>query len=260
MSRRPVSAANPLIVNLEKPTPYACWRPTESPDAVCAGLFAAFQDQKPNKNTSVKPHTGTQDDQALEYRSKGRRTRKSGLTLVEIMVATGIFAILSVALTATFVQSLRFAKIISHRTQAINTATSIVEQLRAKGFTDLFNDYYLPSSPPDFTVKIVDPGASTATPSYYKDLILPINVRGTTTLDSDWTETEISVDSDPNAPKLPMKLWLSLDRDSGTGANLHEVFQITLIYQWRSPGAISSSWKTGNLRIVAAKSTVGSAN
>lgn len=191
--------------------------------------------------------------------SKSRR-RTKGMTLVEIMVASAIFAIMSVGLTATFVQSLRFAKVISHRTQSINTATSIVEQLRERGFTDLLNDYYLPTTPPAFTVKVVDPSASASFPTYYSDLTIPINVRGTDTLSSTWTDVLIPVDSDPNAPKLPMKFWLSLKRDAGTGTSLHEVFQITLIYQWRSPGAISAAWKTGNMRIVAAKTTVGSAN
>jgi len=57
-----------------------------------------------------------------------------------------------------------------------------------------------------------------------------------------------------------MKFWLSINRDSGTGTSLHEVFQIQLSYQWRSPGAISTSWKTGNMRITAPKKTVGPAS
>jgi type II secretory pathway pseudopilin PulG len=182
------------------------------------------------------------------------------MTLVEVLIAVGIFSIVSVGLTATFIQNLRFAKIISHRTQAINTAMSVVEQLREKGFTDLLDNYYLPTTPPAFTVKIVDPTASSAFPSYYRDLTIPINVRGSNTLNSDWTTTNIPVDSDPTKPKMPMKFWLSINRDSGTGTSLHEVFQVTLLYQWRSPGATSAGWKTGNMRIVAAKTTVGSAN
>lgn len=186
--------------------------------------------------------------------------RRRGVTLVEVMVATVIFSILSLGITATYIQSLRYAKIISHRTQAINTAMSMVEQLREKGFTDLLNDYYTPTTPPDFVVKIVDPTASSAVPSYYADLTLPINVRGATTLKSSWTDVDVTVDSDPSAPKMPMKFWLTINRDNGTGTSLHEVFQIQLSYQWRSPGGTSTSWKNGNMRITAPKKTVGAAS
>jgi type II secretory pathway pseudopilin PulG len=100
------------------------------------------------------------------------------MTLVEVLIAAGIFAMLSVGLTATFIQSLRFAKIIFHRTQAINTAVNVVEQLREKGFTDLLNEYYQPTTPPAITVKIVDPTAGSNFPSCYSDLAIPINMRG----------------------------------------------------------------------------------
>jgi prepilin-type N-terminal cleavage/methylation domain-containing protein len=211
------------------------------------------EDSAPSRKNLEAPKTKSKSARRI-----GRFKR--GLTLVEVMIAAGVFSIISVGLTATFVQSLRFSKVISHRTQAINTATSIVEQLRERGFTDLLNDFYIPTTPPAFTVKVVDPGATATFPTYYSDLTIPINVRGTSTLSSAWTDALISVDSNPSAPKLPMKFWLTLKRDAGTGTSLHEVFQITLIYHWRSPGATSAAWKTGNMRIVAAKSTVGSAN
>ncbi len=179
------------------------------------------------------------------------------MTLVEVMVATAIFTMLATGLTATYVQNMRMAKAQSFRTQAINTAMTVLEQLRSNGYSDLRTVYHEPASPPAFTVKLLDPTQMAVDPTGYRDLSLPINVRDGTGLVGDWTETELIIETRADAPRLPMRFWVTLDRDTAETGEVHAVFQLTLFYQWRTPGSSSNDWKTGNLRMAVPKLTVG---
>ena len=179
------------------------------------------------------------------------------MTLVEVMVASVIFTMLAMGLTAGYIQNMRMAKAQAFRTQAINTAMTILEQLRANGYSDLRTNFHALPNPPAFVVKLLDPTQTTVEPTGYRDFELPINVRDGTELTDTWTDTELRIETSATAPTLPMRFWLTLDRDVAETGDIHAVFQLTLFYQWRTPGDSSTDWKTGNLRMAVPKLTVG---
>ncbi|MBE2213998.1 MAG: hypothetical protein IAE82_09020 [Opitutaceae bacterium] len=179
------------------------------------------------------------------------------MTLVEVMVATAIFTILATGLTAAYIQNMRMAKAQAYRTQAINTAMTVLEQLRANGYSDLRTNFHAPPSPPPFVIKLLDPSQTTIEPTGYRDFELPINVRDGAELTDTWTETALQIEAADSAPRLPMRFWLTLDRDAAETGDIHAVFQLTLFYQWSTPGSNGADWKTGNLRMAVPKLTVG---
>jgi Tfp pilus assembly protein PilV len=172
------------------------------------------------------------------------------MSLVEVMVATILFAFMAIGLTATFTMNLRMAKSFGYRTQAVNTAMSIAEQIRATGYSDILDNYYTLVSPASFTTRLVDPTATAATPACYRDFTLPLNVIDTTTVVDSWTTTDVTVEPSATAPKLPMRFWLTLVRDDDTATTIHQVFRLALVYQWRSPASPNSEWLTEVVRIV----------
>jgi hypothetical protein len=179
------------------------------------------------------------------------------MTLVEVMVATAVFTMLATGLTAAYVQNIPMAKAQAYRTQAINTAMTVLEQLRSNGYSDLRTIYHEPASPPPFVVKLLDPSQMANEPTGYRDFELPLNVRDGVELLGDWTETALIIETKDDAPRLPMRFWVTLDRDTAETGDVHAVFRLTLYYQWRTPGSSTADWKTGNLRMAVPKLTVG---
>lgn len=182
-----------------------------------------------------------------------RTGKRRGMTLVEIMVATVLFTLLALTLTASYVQNLRMSKIQVYRTQAINTAVSILEQFRVEGHTDILNKYYDPTDPDPITVRLLDPTNTTVAPTGYRSFQIPFNARDDETLNASWTDTNIQIAAD--GATLPIRFWLTLRRDASTTEPIYDAFQVVLIYQWRTPGT-SGTWETGNFRIVVPKLTV----
>lgn len=185
------------------------------------------------------------------------RHESRGMSLVEVMVGTAIFTVLAMGLTAAYVQNMRMAKAQAYRTQAINTSMTILEQLRSNGYSDLRSGFHAPPNPPPFVVKLLDPTQTTVAPTGYRNLEIPINVRDGTELSGTWTETSLWIEDSETAPQLPMRFWLTLDRDSAETGAVHAVMKLTLFYQWRTPGDGRSDWKTGNFRMAVPKLTVG---
>jgi type II secretory pathway pseudopilin PulG len=171
------------------------------------------------------------------------------MTLIEVVIASGLFAMLAAGLAAAYIGNLRMAKLQAYRTQAVTTAASMLEQLRANGYTELVDRYLTPDTPPPFTIRLVDPTQITATPTGYRDLPLRINLRNTATLNDTWTAADIYAEPDPAAPRLPMRFWLVLRSDSVASGTVRQVVQVALVYQWRKPGAGSSEWYSGTMRM-----------
>lgn len=174
------------------------------------------------------------------------------MTLVEVLVAVVLFAMLSVGLSATFIYNIKSAQSLNHRTQAVNAAMSVAEQMRGVGYSDLLNLHYSETAPVTFKIKLVDPTATTATatePSYYRIFELPVNVVGTKTVKSDFTPRDIYVAGAAASRKLKMRYWVSLNLDQSLTTPVRQVFQLVLIYQWKDPASTTDTWQSGAIRI-----------
>lgn len=171
-------------------------------------------------------------------------------------MASTLFALLAMGLTATFIQNIRMAKTLGYRTQAVNTASSVAEQIRGVGYSDILDYYYKASSPASFAIKLIDPTATAATPSFYRTFTLPLNIvtigspLADQTITSTWTETDVAFDPSPSAPKIPMRFWLTLKLDESlTSGSVRQVFQVGLIYQWRNPAVKNAQWQGNTIRL-----------
>lgn len=179
------------------------------------------------------------------------------MTLVEVMIGAALFTLIATGLTAGYIQNLRMAKNISYRTQAANTAMSILEQFRANGYFDLLERYYKPASPPPLTVKVLDPTQTSTIPTGYRDLDLPINRRDSELLSGDWTPLNLTISDTGESTKLPMRFWVYLQERSEPTGKVFAVFELALFYQWRNPTDPADKWQSGTFRMVVPKLTVG---
>jgi prepilin-type N-terminal cleavage/methylation domain-containing protein len=207
----------------------------------------------PSRRAGIEPADSAPHAFLSPRKTAAPTGRRSGVTLLEILIATTLFSLLAAGLTALYTANLRFAKAQSYRTQAITAAMSLVEQIRFNGYPDILTKYYTPSTPENFVVKIVDPTVTSGTPTGYRDLTVPINVRDSTTLNTNWTTTSIYIEPSAAAPKLPMRFWVTLTSDAATSGTIHEIFRLAVVYQYRLPNASTNDWETGNLRVVIPK-------
>ena len=170
---------------------------------------------------------------------------QSGFSLVEVMVATVVFAIVATALVGVFLQNQRYSYQLGYRSQAVTISLSILEQLRFRQYTEI-NDVYLDGSSGSIDVTIADPDQS----SGYTSLTIPVNVRDGVQVNANWTSASVVVDPDSEAPRLPMRFFLSLKRNRQTSGTKVDLFEIVLLYQWLQGGQSDTDWHTGNVRLV----------
>jgi hypothetical protein len=161
------------------------------------------------------------------------------------MVASAILAMVATTLVGVFLQNSRYSYILSYRTQAVTTSLSILEQLRFRQYAEVA-DVYNAGASGNITVTIADPSSA----SGYADLVLPVNVRDDTEVNSSWTNTSIVVDPDPNAPRLPMRFFLHLKRNFSNSGDKIDVFEVVLLYQFKRSGEADTAWNSGNVRLI----------
>lgn len=198
---------------------------------------------------------------AARGRPAASRARKlhlhRGFTLVEVMVSVVIFALLSLGLTAIFLQNLRYTREQAYRTQALTTASSILEQIRILRYPNIQPISDDPSKN-SFAVKISDPNYTPPPPDLpdgYKPVQLQVNVNNGTEIQKEWNIlNNVLMDTAPNAPTLHMEIWLTLNKVSATDVNRHEAFEIVLLYRWRPTGASASTNKVDNMRVLIPRS------
>lgn len=166
------------------------------------------------------------------------------MTLVEVIVATGILAFVSTSMVGVFLQNQRYSYYLGYRSQAITTSLSILEQLRFRQYAEIADIYNLGASGA-VTVTIADPSDSNG----YREISIPVNVRDNTELNQNWATASITVDPDSNT-RLPMKFFLILKRNYvSTGAKM-DVFEVILLFKWQRGGAGDDTWETSNVRLV----------
>jgi type II secretory pathway pseudopilin PulG len=203
----------------------------------------------------------------------GQSSRTRAFTLAEVMVATVIFTITSLALTASFIQNQRFTTALSYRTQAVNISMGMVEQIRQISYPDMQAICYkvagatsAANTPTTINVVIMDPAnisTDTTIAPNYRQIQLPINQltfsvpikdsSGNTVSsvsNNNWYTTSVPIDLSPSAPSMPIRWWLAIDYNIQTGTTACDAFEIVLIYQWQVPGTKSPPWQSGTIRLV----------
>lgn len=168
-----------------------------------------------------------------------------GMTLVEVMIGTGLLAMIGATLVAVFVQNFRMSKIQAYRSQAVTTSLTILEQMRFLQYPQIETVYNAGTSGA-FSVRLADPSQTTD----YATISLPVNVRDGTLQSATWTSANIVVDPDTTKPKLPMRFFLTLKRNRQTSGNKIDLFEIVLLYQYLNQGRSTTNWETGNVRLI----------
>ena len=81
--------------------------------------------------------------------------KKQGFTLLEVIIAAGIFAIAVVTLLYTYVTVAKAEQNLEYRNQAVFIANSKLEEIRGYSFYSIYNDYnnvdFEPNYPSGFT-------------------------------------------------------------------------------------------------------------
>jgi prepilin-type N-terminal cleavage/methylation domain-containing protein len=196
------------------------------------------------------------------------RTRRRGVSLVEVMVAATIFTVLAMSGTAAFLQNQRASIALRYRTQVTNTALNMLEQLRLKNYQELkkLRDEATakPTDPFTAMVLVADPLYTPPTPDPYAALNLPAGLRPVElnlnavddkVINSARKQLDLMMESTANAPKLPTRYWLTLKFTNSTNPDIKgalggivQAMEIALVYQWQMPR--QTEWKEGTIRLV----------
>jgi prepilin-type N-terminal cleavage/methylation domain-containing protein len=95
-----------------------------------------------------------------------RRQPTRGMTLVEVMIASLLFAIMAIGVTGVMIQNLRFATKQSYRTQVIAESIGVIDQLRLQNYNavnNAYNTYVSDHVVPQFPVQFLDPSKIVST-------------------------------------------------------------------------------------------------
>jgi len=207
-----------------------------------------------------------------------RRSRTGGFTLAEIMVATVIFSIMSLALGASLIQNDKFTNALSYRTQALNISMGMVEQMRNIAYIDMLsycNNVAGIGTGTQTTINVAvmdpwqaNPDSTGFARANYQLIQLPINqltmsitaadgtVSTPTFTNNNWLQTSIPMDTSKTAQQMPIRWWLAVTRNvqtsqygATTATSACDAFEISLIYQWQIPGVKNPTWQSGVIRL-----------
>ena len=176
--------------------------------------------------------------------------KSRGVTLVETMVATLIFALAAAGVTGTYMRSMKSTTTLRYSTTAASAALNILEQVRILQYANLKTLHDSATSSTTIPVLIADPNAAivSGVPVGYRQISLNLNVLdGVTQLNATWTPANIPMEKSTTAATLQMQFWLTLKQDVSTVAPIVETMELALIYQWKPPGYSGSGWQTGTI-------------
>lgn len=177
-------------------------------------------------------------------------SRRGGFSLVEVMVAAVIFTMLAVSATSVFLQNNRMMATLRYRTHVTNTALSIVEQLRLNEFATIkgFHD----AATPTVLINLPDPTYVAAAPdiSGYRPTSLNINVLDGVQKNTNWTYTDLFVESSTTAPKAKARFWTAINANISAASPVVEIYEVAIMYQWKNPAAKATDpWQSNTIRL-----------
>jgi type II secretory pathway pseudopilin PulG len=177
--------------------------------------------------------------------SCSKRHRASGFTLVEAMVSTLIFALMSTSLTGLFLQNMRFAKLQTNNVQVINSTFSILDQIKNMGPDALFQAYLNPMTK-TLDVSYVDP---TNTTTGYRTLTMLVNQTENTVNYPVWSTAYFRTGNAVTSPIIVCNYWVTIRRNRQVSGNIVtcDVLELTLVYRWKV--GIKGGYNLGQLQL-----------
>ena len=163
-------------------------------------------------------------------RCKTHRKKTSAMSLIEVMIAMSVVAMVAGGLLSGVMQTRSFTENNIYKTSAVNAVTSYVEQIKSMPYDEVLDSINDPFGTP------LETAFDDTTPD-------PIFL-------STWNDRNviINVDSEGNTiESMEFSVWPYL-RDistSGTGLRAQEII---LFYRWKSP--VNFNWELGSLKYV----------
>ena len=182
--------------------------------------------------------------------TKQFKTRKSGVTLVELMIAMVIFAITAAGVTSTIIQSQRMAYRAVYENAAFNAAQGFLEQMRSMSYAEFENAFATADTLPTVS--------SSNTSSVIVDDPLTFYTDDDGAYDvSKFDEKIVIVDvNDDRNVTMNMRFYLMLTNLS-TGAPMGQTawnaFEIQLSYDFEVPSTSGTTWISDKLVTVVSE-------
>ena len=189
----------------------------------------------------------------------GRRARRQGVTLVEVMFALVIQAVVMLALIGSFIQSRRVTEGTVLHAAATSMVYGLLEQIKQLDYTSL-----LPNYEADPSVPLDGSGDPTVTPPYLRlrinqSKVIWLKVVHTPVTDTDPTPTPLGPTTTPGpdataasvgavdnfigsiplstvtgtaSQQINLNIWLWVDEIPNTTDQVSEVKKITMVYTY----------------------------
>lgn len=161
---------------------------------------------------------------------KSFKRRKAAMTLIEVMIAMSIVAMVAGGLLSGVMQTRYFTEKNIYKTSAINAVTSYVEQIKSMPYEEVVDSVVNPYGTPLQTAY----DDTTADPLYL----------------SSWNNRDvvINVDKEGNTiESMEFSVWPYI-RDIPTSGGNIRAQEIILFYRWKSP--VTNTWELGSLKYV----------
>lgn len=176
-----------------------------------------------------------------QIRQSYGHTSRSGFSLIEIMIAMSLFAVVSLGLGKAMIQSRKMAESSIYLTTAHGVAYGYAEQIMVMDYTD-FETSAITNNVP-LTLKAISPSSTTGSIEIDDPLYIGV-----------WTDKDIVIDvkgsgTEEHTIVMPMRFSLSAT-SLNSGINPREAYEIKLAYQFKSPSRRDDSWQSDTINFV----------
>lgn len=201
----------------------------------------------------------------------GSGRRRSGLTLVEVMVAVGVLTMLAGGMLAALIQSRKLTEGSIYQSSANTVMQGYIEQIKNMEFADLpyttSSGTVVPGSVVGspatlLTRSVTRVIASDGTVENAKDALVistATTIPAPSAMLSGTTPTGVveniktfDINSTPDNPNddLRLRLWIWIKDLSNPAVDATQVRGITILYSWRTNGSPDARNVVGNIRTI----------